>query len=196
MKKKIFIALYLTFFISLFTFNVFAAQGFDFKLEYEGNIIQNVEKNANVLLVGSSATQYNNVRIKVDIKGPSTPTVLAKDTSGVEHDIIKLGYWGPPSGFAVGGNFSNTTPIRAKFTETGKYNLTLSLVDVSNSESVITSEYFEINVLSNTPPVEDEEVTELPQTGIGILEYTLYSLVIIAIILTAILLIKKNKQKE
>lgn len=194
MKKKFFVILYLTFFFSICTFNIFAAQGYTFKLEYDGNIIQNVEKNGNVLLVGNSATNYSNVLIKVDIDGPSTPTVYAKDSSGKEFDIIKLGTWGPSSGFAVGGNFTNTTPIRAKFTEVGKYTLTLSLLDVSNSNSVITSEKFEINVLSNSPPME--EVTELPQTGISVLEYILYILIIVAIVLTAILIIKKNKSKE
>lgn len=196
MKKKFFIILYLTFFFSIFTFNVFAAQGYDFKIEYDGNIIQNVEKNANVLLVGNSATPYTNVIIKVDITGPSTPTVFAKDSNGTEYDIAKLGYWGPQSGFAVGGNFTNTTPIRAKFSDVGKYTLTLSLLDVSNANNVITSETFEINVLSNSPPVEDNDITELPQTGINILEYILYALIIIAIVLTAILIVKKIKSKE
>ncbi|MDD3303872.1 MAG: LPXTG cell wall anchor domain-containing protein [Clostridia bacterium] len=194
MKKKFFITLLIVFTFCACTFNIFAAQGYDFKLEYEGNVVQNIEVKANVKLIGSSATPYSNVRIKVDVKGPGTPTIFAKDSNGKEFDIIKLGYWGPAGGFPVGGNFTNTTPIRTKFPEVGKYTITLSLLNVSNGNAVITADSFEVNVLSNNPPME--EPNELPQTGMGLQEYILYSLIIIAIILIAILMIRRNKQKE
>lgn len=165
----------------------FAAQGYSFELQYTGTITKDEEKNANVLLIGNAGTLYTKVRIKVDITGPGQPTILAKDSNQQEYNIAEIGYWGPPEGFAVQGDFTNTTPIRATFPEAGKYTITLSLINLEDNNNVITTNSFEIDVVensgaivnntvtTNTPGVENIE--ELPQTGRSIVEYIIYFVV-------------------
>lgn len=137
-----------------------------------------MEKDAKVLLTGINGTPYSNVLIKVNVTGPATPKLLATDTNGTEHNIAEVGYWGPPSGFPVQGDFTNTTPVKATFTETGKYTIELSLVDVSNNNSVITSKTFTINVTSTQKPAVNNTtnniVEELPKTGTSVGEYLMY----------------------
>ena len=183
---------------------VLAADEYSFDIQYTGTITKNIEKNANVLLIGTGGTQYTNVRIKVDISGPATPVILATDTNQSEIDIAQVGYWGPPTGFAVGGDFTNTTPIKATFPEEGTYTITLSLVNVTNSNSVITSKSFTIEVYEDIPPVVDNVVNntttqnmieELPKTGTSVVEYAMY-IIGIAIIVTIVgIYINKKKIK-
>lgn len=164
--------------------SVFAADEYYFDLQYTGTVVKNVEKDANVLLVGVNGTLHTNVQIKVKVTGPATPKLLATDSNGVEHDIAQLGYWGPPSGFAVQGDFTNTTPIKATFTEEGSYTIELSLVDLNNSNAVITSKTFTIDVSDTQTPVVNNTVAnntvvdELPKTGTSIGEFLMYILVL------------------
>lgn len=157
----------------------FAADEYSFELRYTGTITKDVEKNAEVLLVGVNGALHSNVRINVKVTGPATPKLLAKDTNGVEHDIAQVGYWGPEAGFPVQGNFENVTPIRATFPKEGKYTIELSLVDVANANSVITSKTFDIEVHNEQAPVNNTVnntvVEELPKTGTSITEYILYA---------------------
>lgn len=188
--------------------SVYAA-GYSFDLQYEGTIIKNVQKNANVLLVGEAAPAYATVLIKVDITGPATPQILATDSAGTEYDIAQLGYWGPPSGFAVGGDFVNTTPIRATFPEEGTYSVTLSLVDVANANAIIEAKSFEIEVFEDLPAVDDTNnvignaiisneiianntLEELPKTGTSIAEYMLYTGIIVSVLTISIIFIKRK----
>lgn len=175
--KKIVSIIVITFFIIVFglTNNSLAAEGYSFELQYTGTIIKNEAKDANVLLVGKGGTLYNKVRIKIDVKGPATPKLLAKDTNGTEHNIAEIGYWGPPDGFAVQGDFTNTTPVKATFPEAGKYTITLSLINLENGNTITTNS-FDINV-SNREIVENNTIAnnieELPKTGVSVLEYAL-----------------------
>ncbi|MBO5479370.1 MAG: hypothetical protein J6A04_06785 [Clostridia bacterium] len=168
---------------------VFAADEYSFDLQYTGNIIKNIEKDAVVILKGVNAPVHTNVQIKVEITGPATPKLLATDSTGVEHDIAQLGYWGPPSGFAVGGDFENKTPIKATFTEEGSYTIKLTLVDVTNSNAVITTRTFNLEVYEDVTPVnnvvENNIVEELPKTGTSIWEYAAY-IVTLSIVLWGI----------
>lgn len=158
-------------------------------MQYTGDIVKNVEKDAKVLLVGVNGTAHTNVRIKVDITGPATPKILATDSNGTQHDIAQLGYWGPDAGFPVQGDFTNTTPIKATFTQEGTYTIKLSLIDVANANAVITSKTFTIAVANDqapvnnttTPPATNNTLTnntieELPQTGTSVGEYIIYIL--------------------
>ena len=184
---------------------VFAADEYTFDLQYTGNVVKNVEKNANVLLVGVNGTTYTNVQIKVDISGPATPKLLATDSSGIEYDIAQLGYWGPAAGFAVQGDFTNTTPIKATFTESGQYTITLSLINLATNNSVITSKVFTIDVLNEeTPPTNNtigntnniasnNVVTELPKTGTSISEYLVYFFTIGTIFLVSAIYLNKRR---
>ena len=158
-----------------------AAKEYSFDLQYTGTIVKNEEKNANVLLIGQNGTLYSKVIIKVEINGPATPRIMATDSNNVEYNIAELGYWAPPSGFAVQGDFTNTTPIKATFTEAGKYTITLSLINLTDN-SVITTKSFELNVISNDVPPQNvitnnevvNNIEELPKTGTSVYEYIVY----------------------
>ena len=145
MKKIVLPVLICCLLVVLATFS-YAADGYTFGLEYEGTIKVNEAKNAKVQLIGTNGPTYTNVRIKVDITGPGTPTILAYDSSGVQHDIVKLGYWGPDAGFAVQGTFTNETPIVATFNTAGNYTIVLSLVNVANNNEVIATRSINLTV--------------------------------------------------
>lgn len=185
---------------------VFAADEYSFDLQYTGTVVKNVEKDAKVLLVGVNGSTYTNVQIKVDISGPATPKLLATDSSGIEYDIAQLGYWGPAAGFAVQGDFTNTTPVKATFTKEGTYTITLSLINLANNNSVITSKVFTIDVASEeAPPTTNNTVSttnnvtnnnaigELPKTGTSIGEYLLYFFVIGTIFLASYIYLNKKR---
>lgn len=171
---------------------VFAADEYSFDLQYTGTITKNIQKDANVLLIGENGPLYATVRIKVDISGPATPVLLATDSLGTEIDIAQEGFWGPPSGFPIQGDFTNTTPIKATFPEEGNYTITLSLIDLANANAVITSKTIDIEVFEDVPPAnnnvignavsENNMIEELPKTGISVVEYTMYIIAIVLVI--------------
>lgn len=172
---------------------VFAQDEYSFDLQYTGTIVKNVEKDAVVLLTGVNGTPHASVQIKVEITGPAIPKILATDSTGTEYDIAQLGYWGPPSGFQVGGDFVNRTPIKATFIEEGSYTIKLSLVDLANGNAVITTKTFDIEVYEDVPggntitntvtnEVEGNTLEELPKTGTSVVEYVMYTIAIVLII--------------
>lgn len=177
MKKIIFTAFMITVLISSINCVLALEDEYQIFMEYDGKIIVDEEKSATVTLKGTEAPVHTNVRIKVDLTGPATPKLLATDSVGNEYDIASIGYWGPESGFTVGGTFTNVTPIRATFPETGKYTVTLTLIDVNDPLVEYAKETFTLTVESNIVVDEgisedltdgDEElgeITELPQTG-------------------------------
>ena len=167
--------------------------GYEFSLNYTGDITEEEDKDATVVLAGTDATPYSNVRIKVDvISGPGVPSVVAYDSQGIGYNIIEFGYWGPEAGFAVGGTFSNETPVVARFPEAGTYVIQLALIDVNNNSQVITSKQFTMDVKESEPIVDNTIVNntvtneinniveEIPQAGINIWTYLLIITVVIA----------------
>ena len=217
MKRKIFLLSFvLTLIVSITsvyatqTSNPTVSNGYDFEINYTGNIIEDEDKNATVVLEGTNATPYTNVRIKVDfVSGPSTPTIIAYDTNDIGYNIVEFGYWGPEAGFAVGGTFRNETPILARYLDPGTYIVRLSLVDINNNEAVITSKEFTQTVLASTitedTPAENTVVNniitnnivnnvieEIPQTGVSIWVYIGVILAILITIYIANKFINKN----
>lgn len=204
MKKKIFLLIFALALIictgSIYATDVSTNNGYNFDIVYSGNIIKNEAKNATVVLEGNNATPYTNVRIKVDaISGPATPSIIAHDSAGNEFDIAQIGYWGPPSGFAVGGTFKNETPVLATYPEAGTYVSRLSLVDVNNNEQVIVSKEFTITVYENNPATDTNEINnvtnnvvdEIPQTGTSLWVYIVVIVATVAIIYIVSKFIKK-----
>ena len=212
MKKRIVISLLVVGLLCCFSV-VYASQEYSFDLQYTGSVLKNVEKDANVMLIGDNAPLYQKVRIKVDVEGPGTPNIMAKDTNEMEIDIAKEGFWGPAEGFAVQGTFTNTTPVKVTFPEAGKYEITLSLVDVSNANNVIVTQSYTIDVLEEVPDhnttneitnvvmnevnemSNNANIEELPTTGTTIWEYMLYT-VIVAVILGAGYMVIRRKKQE
>lgn len=212
MKKKIFLAVLLCILLTsslIYATNVNTGNGYEFIVTFEGEVKKDIPKNATVTLKGTNATPYSNVQIKVEqISGPSTPEILATDSAGNTYNIAEIGAWGPASGFAVGGSFENVTPIIATYSEAGTYVSRISLVDVNNSNSVITTKEFTVNVtedtiqntnntINNTVTNEmltnntiiNNTVAEIPQTGSSIWTY----MIIGTLLIVAILVVKKFK---
>ena len=176
--------------ICIFCFPVRAANELEFELNYTGDIILNQTKDAAVILRGTNATTYAKVRVKVEVTGPSTPKIIAKDSLNQEIDIAQTGYWGPEDGFAVSGTFENETPVKVTFDEVGKYSIKLTLVNMENSESEIISKTFDVEVLEDETTVnevventeENNTIEKLPQTGTSITEIIIYIAVILALV--------------
>ena len=202
MKKKVFFIVFVLA-LAMFATTIYAAgDNFQFAINYTGNIVQGEAKDAVVVLEGTDATVYSNALIKVElVSGPSTPTITAKDTSGIEHNIMELGYWGPPEGFAVGNTFKNETPVVATYNDPGTYVIRLSLIDKNSSDRVIVSQEFTqvveaapITPTENTVANETNNVVEeIPQTGTSIWTYIVIIVAIACIIYGANLIIKKQK---
>ena len=168
MKRKIL----LTFLMCLVVLSsvIFAAdQGYEFKLSYEGQIIVGEEKSATVTLTGTEATPYSNVQVKSEhISGPAKAQVFAYDVNGNKFDLSETGEWGPTSGFAVGGTFTNETPITVIYPQAGTYVSRLSLIDLSNNNQVITSKDFTVTVVDDTTDVPANNViTNTPATSVN-----------------------------
>lgn len=177
-----------------------AVDEYSFELNYTGDVVINEEKEATVILRGTDATPYTKVRIKVDVTGPATPKIMATDSSGVEHDIAQLGYWGPDTGFAVGGTFENKTPIKATFSAAGTYTIKLSLINLENNDAVITSKTETVEVLEDKSNIQNEvnnttnnTIEKLPQTGTSIGEYIVYAGIMITAIMFGYYKIRKAK---
>lgn len=194
MKKIVFFAIFI--FILVATTLTYASDvptnsEYVFNLNYQGEIKKNEPKNGSVTLTGTNATPYTNVRIKVDLlSGPGTPEILATDSAGTTYNIAEIGYWGPPSGFAVGGTFTNETPITATYPEAGTYVTKLSLIDLNNSNAVITSREFTITVTEDQVVennVVNNVIEEIPETGISLWTY----LIVAVILMLAILYVRK-----
>lgn len=201
MKKKIFFIVFVLA-LAIFTTTIYAAgDNFNFEINYTGNIVENEAKDAVVVLEGTDATVYSNALIKVElVSGPSTPTIIAKDSAGTEYNILELGYWGPPGGFAVGNTFKNETPVVATYSDPGTYVIRLSLIDKNSSDRVIVSQEFTQVVEAAPTPVENTVVNEtnniieeIPQTGISIWTYFIIAVIIACIIYGINLIIKKQK---
>lgn len=92
--------------LGVFCIPVKAANELEFELKYDGDVVINETKDASVNLRGTNATTYSNVRVEIEVSGPGTPKLIAKETSSdLEFDLVQTGYWGPELGFPVAGTF-------------------------------------------------------------------------------------------
>lgn len=201
MKKRIFLTVFILTVIVL-TGGIFAMEagpttnGYNFDIEYTGDVVEGEAKNATVILEGTDAKSYSKVRVESkQVSGPSEDVkVIAYDEQGQGYDISKSGDWGPQEGFQVGGTFRNETPITITYPEAGTYVTQLSLIDLENDDAVIISEEFTINVLEapeTNNNVVNNTVEEIPQTGISIWTYVLTIVLSIVLIYVISKFIKK-----
>lgn len=164
-----------------------------FDVSYEGEVKVNEEKSAIIILAGENTPAYTNVRVKVDVEGPEKPKLMATDSLGTQIDIAELGYWGPEAGFAIGGTFSNETPLKATFSKEGTYTITLSLLNVQNANDILAQKTVTIQVAQDNPIVNEvvnvvtnqvvnEVPEELPKTGTSLLEYAVYAIILFMVI--------------
>lgn len=205
MKRKILLTFMLCV-VCLSTVVLGADRGYEFNISYEGQIIAGEEKSATVTLTGTEAVPYTNVRVESEhVSGPAKATVYAYDANGNKFDLSETGDWGPTSGFAVGGTFTNETPITIIYPEAGTYVSRLSLIDLSNNNVVITSKDFTItvveanstqpenNVVTNTPAVDNNIIESIPQAGTS---FWVYVIVIAAVIIASWAIIHYIKNRE
>lgn len=196
-KLSCFIATIL-FILSVISIQVNAAAELEFELKYDGDIVVNETKEGSVILRGTNASTYSNVRVKVDVEGPGTPKLIATDTNQQEFDLVDIKYWGPPEGFPVAGTFENETPIKATFPVAGTYTIKLTLVNMQASEAEIISKSFTVEVLEDATNVNEvnepeNEVEKLPQTGNSTMEYVMYIAIVAALVIFVSYKIKANK---
>ena len=209
MRKKIWLIV-ITCILLLGNYYLVLASGEDYTLfiDYNQNVFKDVPVKADVKLIGDNAPARSNVRVEVDVSGPAIPKLMATDSAGQEIDIAQVGYWGPEKGFAVGGTFTNITPVTATFPEAGLYEIKLSLVNVTDS-SIITDSITNIyvykdqdeldaatNQTNNIVPnntASNNTIEQLPQTGRSMSEYVIYIVATIAIIISGYIFIRKNK---
>lgn len=190
--KKVLLSIFMVLMIIGLTTIAWAAEEYQFKLEYTGDIIANEPKDAKVLLVANNGTLYNKVQVKAEpISGPAIPKIVAYDEHGTEFDLTQTGTWGPNEGFTVTGTFTNETAIKITYPVAGTYTSRISLINLENS-SVITSNEFTVTVLAKEIQNNNSNITELPQTGYTIWNY----LTVIALIVVLALGIVWIKRKH
>lgn len=200
MKRKFFLVFILC--VILFSTIIFAAnQGYEFNIKYEGEIIAGKEKSATVTLTGTEATPYTNVRVESEhVSGPAKATVYAYDANGNKFDLSQTGNWGPTSGFAVGGTFTNETPITITYPEAGTYVSVIKLVDLNNNNAVITNKEFTVTVVASEATqqptnnvVVNNTIENIPQAGIS---FWVYLIIIVAVVIAVWAVISFTKNKE
>ena len=146
---------------------------YTFKLQYSGDIIKKTEKDMTLSYSSPMGRYYDHVRLVAEATTPNGASVqlLGQDESQVEHDVIKDG-WGDASGDKIGGkNVSQTLKLKGIFSDAGKYTVKFKLIDLDNSNSVITEKQYQFNVLeketsgsTNTETNKPENVTK-PETN-------------------------------
>lgn len=137
--------------LSLIVPTISNAAGNDYTIEVNyplKSVLTNTEQKISATLkTTADATILTNVRVKVDVSGPATPKIMAKDTNGTDIDVAQEGYWGPNAGFPLPANYDVTTDFTATFPVAGVYTATISLVDVSGgTERNVTSETISMTV--------------------------------------------------
>lgn len=138
-------------------------EDYTISLEYEGNIIENEEKEIKLITSSSLGKNYDNVRLTAEVvKKPSDNSqvsLTAINESQQEIDLIQDGY-GTDNGYSLGGqNVRHELNVKSLFSEVGDYTLKISLLDKDSSDQLIVSQELNISVGTNAP-VEDENGEE------------------------------------
>ena len=128
---------------------------YSIKLNYDGNIIVNEEKEMELITESSLGKNYENLKMKVEVtKKPSdsaTVKLLATERTRQEIDLIQDG-WGEPDGYELGGkDVKQVLDIRGLFSEVGDYTIKISLLDVDTGSSEIATKSINLTV-------KDEEI--------------------------------------
>jgi len=135
-------------------------------LNYSGNVIENKEKDMQILISSIMGKNYEHTRIIAEATSTSggTAKLLGTDSQGLEHDIIQSG-WGDASGDSIGGqNVQKELNVKGLFTKAGDYSITLKLIDRDNSDAAIASQNFTVTVGTEdiTPPTDEGDDEQLP----------------------------------
>lgn len=117
------------------------------------DIKTNTDYSINVTLKADEERDYGYKKalIYIDVQKPAggTLSLKARDTLGAEYDVARLGVWGPPTGFPMGGDYNVTTAFTARFDTAGNYKIRISvysLDDADKKDKLITEKTFSIDV--------------------------------------------------
>ena len=91
---------------------------------------------------------YDRVLIRVDVSDKDNLQLKATDTQSQEWDVSQVGYWGPPTGFAISNDYDVTTTFKATAKKAGSYTITMNLVDLDNNEAVLTTKTITVKVIN------------------------------------------------
>lgn len=146
-------------------------------LNYTGDVILKEAKDMEIVISSKMGKNYEKTRIVAEVTAPEGGSVklVAIDGESLEHDIIQSG-WGDPQGDKIGGkDMVKRLQTKGTFTAKGEYAITLKLIDRENSDAVIASETFRINVKEKaeegtpetpvTPDNNTKPTTPAPETG-------------------------------
>lgn len=130
-------------------------------LNYSENVVADEEKAMELITASSMGRNYDHVKLTAEVtKKPSdaaTVKMLATERTKQEIDLIQDG-WGEPDGYALGGkDVEQILDIRSTFSEVGAYTIKISLLDKDNSDSVIATKDFDINVADASTENPDED---------------------------------------
>lgn len=173
------------------------------RLEYDGKIEADVQKEMNLITESSMGKNYDHVRMIAEVTAkPSddaTVRLLAKNEQDLELDLIQNG-WGEVDGYALGGkDVKQELLLKGEFSQAGNYIVNIKIIDRDSSDAIVVQKsfLFEVNdksVTNETPntPTEGEtsnttqNTTEempdtLPKTG-----YTQYALILLIIGILAV----------
>lgn len=84
---------------------------------------------------------YSKVQFQFDSTRPSggNITFKAKDSLEQESTFVNSGVWGPPEGFAIGPDYTATTPFTISADTAGEYTVTYKLVNLEDSSTICES---------------------------------------------------------
>ena len=124
-----------------------SSHGYSLDLIYN-SIVAGSATQAEVQLIShNSDKNYEHVRVNFDIEGPETPEVIAYEDDGTPINVIEYGYWDPAEGFSLYiGEYVKSTRLVATFPVPGTYTIKMDLVDMDDSQTVIASQTYQINV--------------------------------------------------
>lgn len=98
-----------------------------------------------------AATEINQLGLEdiifyISVSDKENISLLATDTNGNQHDVAKIGFWGPPTGFDIPNDYSATTNFKATFAKPGEYTITVKLAKVNDATKVYAEKTFTVNV--------------------------------------------------
>ena len=122
-------------------------EDYKFSFEYNGNPIVNEEKDFKLILSSTLGRFYEHARILAEATTPNNGNIqlIGTNEQQLEHDLIDNG-WGDASGYKIGGQVNQVLNLRGIFDTVGQYTVTFKLIDRDNSDTVIATNSFTINV--------------------------------------------------
>lgn len=141
---------------------------YSLKLQYEGVIKENVEKDMKIIYSSSMGKHFNKARLVSTLTAPdgATARLIGIDDAGLKHDIIQSG-WGDAQGFPIGGkDYNQALDVKGLFDKAGVYSITLKLIDRENSDNIIAENTFNFSV-ENAQGGGLSQITQVPTDQVG-----------------------------